>query len=797
MSKPSPVLFLMLVTGSLGAASFSRDPLGPEWVTAAATDRAGNLWVTSEGEGVWRLPPAGFGWKIFGESAGLGDTVNHGVACDRLGRIWVGTIRHGVSVHIEGKGWKNYPPQAGPLGERTFAIAAAPDSGDVWIATSRGLTRYRESDGSWRTFTRADGLPADQIHALAFTAQGRLVAGTACDGIAILATTPDVVVLRQIPGPNRKVYAPEGKGLPSGLINALHVTKTGRILAGTSGGLAWSDDNGAGWQYVRGANVTQKAALAWPPAKPDKPAATTLARLLPEDHVTGFSESPDGAVTVFFRQKPPAFWSPGRPPAPRQDLPGIKRTGAWFLAEPKRGVFVGYGAGVVRNPEATPSPATPPPPAAASPDFPPERPRPTRDDLLAMADLLRRKKSEGAPQAAWFLGQDWMTRGDAIGRYGRDKGVLCAMVSPGNHRTGRRNDITFQGDVGPNIKGDESLRAWVHSLETDHPDSLYTQVCGHRREAENDDHGEAYPQDWDGPDVWYAVKVPPGPQRLSLYFYSPNGHLDSERMRDFVVNVRKAADARRPLPKIVRDARPDLPEKTVRFSPAESLKNPVLARARTGSIAGGGVYLQFVVQGPGYYAVQIEKNHSLNTILNGVFVDHLTPGFTPDDLEHERGKILFGDFIAYPDKGMLATLNPWRNRAQAKAGCDTYVANLKAPPKDEAEALWRECQNPRTLDGRQASYLVPAARMLALAATEDPGDASLRRWEIPLWTEEDRREFLPTLREGLKWVMAANEGADPETAAMRDTIRDAMLANAPEAPLLKNTPDNSTHSAQP
>ena len=49
-------------------------------------------------------------------------------------------------------------------------------SGNVWVGTRAGLSRY---DGqSWRTFTAADGLASDHIHSLAVDGQGQVWAGS-------------------------------------------------------------------------------------------------------------------------------------------------------------------------------------------------------------------------------------------------------------------------------------------------------------------------------------------------------------------------------------------------------------------------------------------------------------------------------------------------------------------------------------------------------------------------------------------------------------------------------------------
>ncbi len=146
-------------------------------VMALARDNAGNVWAGTEGKGVWRYAPPrpkaevrmqndekGEGgkqkaettssglrppsppqaaekgeWKQFTTKDGLGDDYAYSVAVDQQGRVWVGHLNHGVSV-FNGTRWQNYDVPYGPIGERIFKIAVCPTDGDVWLATSAGLT---------------------------------------------------------------------------------------------------------------------------------------------------------------------------------------------------------------------------------------------------------------------------------------------------------------------------------------------------------------------------------------------------------------------------------------------------------------------------------------------------------------------------------------------------------------------------------------------------------------------------------------------------------------------------------
>ena len=229
-------------------------------VVALARDLQGNIWVGTEGDGVFRYDPDAepeSQWSQFTTNNGLGDNNAYAIACDQQGRIWVGQLNHGVAV-FNGDSWENYDVLDGPIGERIFRIAVCPTDGDVWMATSAGLTRYSPALNTWRYYTRADGLPSDQANGLVFDAKGNLYVGMQCDGIAIGSAAGGYKQWQVIPGPDQLPTTPHGSGLPGGLINDLLVTQDQKIYAATTAGLAFSTNSGKAWQYIRGSDYMVK-----------------------------------------------------------------------------------------------------------------------------------------------------------------------------------------------------------------------------------------------------------------------------------------------------------------------------------------------------------------------------------------------------------------------------------------------------------------------------------------------------------------------------------------------------------
>ncbi len=156
--------------------------IGP-FVVSMTQDRDGNIWVGTEDYGVFSANgDLSSGWKKFTTAEGLGDNSAYAIAADSRGRIWVGHLNHGLSVY-NGQEWRRYGVNEGLLGERVFAIAICPLDGDVWIATSAGLTRYEVKRDAWQHYTRFHGLPSDQASSIAFSSEGIIYVGTQCYGI--------------------------------------------------------------------------------------------------------------------------------------------------------------------------------------------------------------------------------------------------------------------------------------------------------------------------------------------------------------------------------------------------------------------------------------------------------------------------------------------------------------------------------------------------------------------------------------------------------------------------------------
>ena len=733
-----------------------KSPPQLNFTTALLRDRRGPLWVGTEDNGVWRYDPAApekTAWKQFGEKDGLGDNDVYALAQDEQNRIWAGHAHGGVSVW-NGKAWGNYNrvanaatgTKAGPLGERVFDIAVNPFGGAVWMATDAGISIYDPRSNSWSYLTRRDGLPSDQIGCIAFGSLGHIFVGTQSEGLAI-GSIDNLTQWRTIaatPGPLDSVV---GAGLPSGAINDVLVTPENTVFVATKNGLARSDDLGGSWDYLRGADWDERAKGRTVALAP-KPWPDGFSRfLLREDYVTGLSQDDLGLLYVSYRQK---GWEVRRPindhvpydskldDKAKSNFPYLSATlpqkgapallafyqGGVKLAEPlpafvptpaERAIFAERAG---RDTQATwlPFNQTPVLPAGAK--------APTLDEVDNWMKPLSGLDKPMPVGGAYYEADDWETRGDWMGRYGRDYAVLCATQSPLNHYVQLDPNYQVDGFIGSHIKNKDSLRHWVHWVETENANTLYNPVIGYRRQAEWDDHGETYPFSWEGPDLWARVKVPEGVHRMSLYFFNKDGHAGFNRARDYALEVHADGGIADPKAQIVAldGAAP-------------------LARGRVRDFWSG-VHKRFVVRGPSTLWVKVARDGSYNTILSSVMLDKISG---PATWTQDRGLAYLGrtNYDA-PD---------WKVMSYEGADWAPLVQRARIWEWKLDAALGRA-------GGVAAS---DGLRVLALRALMDvpagqmpPQLLERWRWKNQIWTEKDRQKWDVAMAQGRESWMQMN-----------------------------------------
>lgn len=746
------------------------------FVVALARDVAGKVWVGTEDGGVFCGDISSGQWRQFKGRDGPGDVHVYAVSSDKFGRIWCGTSSSGVGV-FNGREWRSYGIGSGLLGERVFDICCSPVDGDVWVATSVGLARYRLRADQWSYYTRMNGLSADQVQSLAFNAQGDVFAGLQCGGVAIARASERHTRWEISAAPwyfdagQRVPYPmePEGDGLPSNLVNALLVTRDGTVWAATVAGLAWSVNGGRRWRFLRGRDYADrvKGAFGGAPQGWKPPPKETAAKLLPEDYVTCLAEAPDGTLWLGFREQGCAAFDPKtlalrqwvRPDPKSKDA--ILKDGyvSRLLPVPDGRILVGgYGGGLswITPLRTGPMAGVSPLPrraesSAAGGGWPSSAAPPTDEYLDRWIALLKDKgKRPLTPGSAVYLGEDWTTRGDWIGRYGRRFAMLCAMNAPRcDYVVDSDSDYRVAGMLGPHFRGQDALRHWIHWIKTEDVRSLYSPTIAIRRQSEWDDHGETYPMWFDGPDVWTAVRVPGGAQKISLYFLNKDGHTGKNRLRDYLLEVRQYESSlpeqvvfnsgeprRRGLPLDIRSA--DL---------TNVIPCQVLARARVRDFWGG-VYKTFAVQGPGVFYLRVARHGSFNAIVSGVLVEKSDEPFEEPAKPRIATRLHFDGVVYSPPDARTVT--------------PEVFPSLARPLR-----LWTATQDICGYQGGAEALVV--ARCLAYRATlARQGPQELMdnwRWHLSVWDDAERLRFRETMMQA--WSAAQDRYAFFRSAESR------------------------------
>lgn len=212
-----------------------QDPhaLGDSHITALARGEHGALWVGTMAGGLSRLDPATEdiqAWRHRPDqpSSLAADGVS-ALLRARDGQLWVATSGGALQrLAPAATGFQSLGPPPAELGVIRSMVEDA--DGQVWLAGSRGLWRYRPQDGGFATI--GAGVPAlADLQAMALAADGSLWVGATRLGLLRLAADGQVLAhYRAQPGVDG--------ALPDDQVRALLATRAGQLWVGTMNGLA-------------------------------------------------------------------------------------------------------------------------------------------------------------------------------------------------------------------------------------------------------------------------------------------------------------------------------------------------------------------------------------------------------------------------------------------------------------------------------------------------------------------------------------------------------------------------------
>ncbi|MDR1383664.1 MAG: hypothetical protein LBJ67_07450 [Planctomycetaceae bacterium] len=335
-------------------------------------------------------------------------------------------------------------------------------------------------------------------------------------------------------------------------------------------------------------------------------------------------------------------------------------------------------------------------------------------------------------QYAAYYGEDWKTQGDWLGRTTKNWAIMCAAVSPLDRMVRITNDYYMANSfIGPNATRDDTIRRWVHWIKTDNPKVLWDPLNGYRRQAEWDDHGEAYPLAKDGPDVWYLLEIKhDGMFRHGLYFYNKDGHGGHNRMRDYIIEIYPAKEGWKGKPYYTwrqysldteRTARTTLP----------------LVKSRVRDFWGG-VYKQFLLP-RGFYYVKIRKNYSYNTIVSAVIVERLMGKPTRDEIVD----------ISFVSKFLS-------DESRYKRVPPPFPKNLDANESWRIVSFWNKLDNTydkvsgMAIQRKQRIAIYQAAIEMSKQDKNMIPAVESMKWRLNQWDETQRKEWLEAMGTAFK-----------------------------------------------
>lgn len=140
-------------------------------------DKKGNIWLATQGDGLWRCDARGTAWKHFVQTEAELAMPSNQVNCiemDRDGTMWLATSSGLCRYEGNGK-FKLYHLNA-PSNEINSIVE---DQGVLWLATTRGIIKHTKGDGI-QMFNRFDGMASElfQPNAGLKTSDGRIFFGS-------------------------------------------------------------------------------------------------------------------------------------------------------------------------------------------------------------------------------------------------------------------------------------------------------------------------------------------------------------------------------------------------------------------------------------------------------------------------------------------------------------------------------------------------------------------------------------------------------------------------------------------
>lgn len=137
-------------------------------VTVIQPDKDGNLWIGTLGNGIYRFNPKTNSFKryLLSHKRDMNEVNNnvYSIYRDSQDIIWIGTWGAGlIRLNPETEKFTNYTVKNGLPNDVVYSIL--PDkSGNFWLSTNKGISKFNPSAGTFINFDTRDGLQANEFN---------------------------------------------------------------------------------------------------------------------------------------------------------------------------------------------------------------------------------------------------------------------------------------------------------------------------------------------------------------------------------------------------------------------------------------------------------------------------------------------------------------------------------------------------------------------------------------------------------------------------------------------------------
>ena len=163
--------------------------VNPEGVASLLFDSQGELWIGSNGAGLYQFKNGEFIPHLQNAGSLMPDSLHHNFISDIIedqeGNLWISSFSHGGVVKYNGSEFIHYTPESG-LGDDMIASSLVTSDGEIWFGTrSGGMSKWKGEGFS--TLHYMEGACQNHMATMFEDSKGRFwMASYARSGICLL-----------------------------------------------------------------------------------------------------------------------------------------------------------------------------------------------------------------------------------------------------------------------------------------------------------------------------------------------------------------------------------------------------------------------------------------------------------------------------------------------------------------------------------------------------------------------------------------------------------------------------------